>query len=87
MSETWKQYMERMERTYSHLPNYITNVGSSMSSEDVVGSEPLDPKDKIANERPDDEIIDEEDFPDFPDEVEEEDRGDSGTAEVPSGEA
>jgi hypothetical protein len=59
-----------------------------MSSEDVVGSDPLDPKDKIANERPaDDEITDEEDFPDFPDEVEEDDQGDSGTAEEPSGEA
>lgn len=35
--ETWKEYMERMERTYSHLPNYAGNL--PLDEEDEVDEE------------------------------------------------
>lgn len=28
MTETWKQYMERMQDTYGHLPNHISNIAA-----------------------------------------------------------
>jgi len=43
MGETWKEYMGRMQDTYGHLPNFITNLPDPKPKEEAM-TPPKDPR-------------------------------------------